>query len=432
MIYSSVNKIIVLVLISVGLFNCNSRLKEFYYTGKERNNQLEGGRANLNQIQTRFGNNLGCNDPQNYIPDTNHLDHTPNKLIKVNFHWVNAEDSSRNYFGEKTIKFSQGLIKAANDHLGRNQKMWLPVGNKTPVIPPRFRFYLWPKHDSKNKGGIYEHYDDEVSKYVHKGKNQNIYDRRVMKKYAIDEDEVLNVFILPHDPDSVLSSTYTTYGVGVALGNFIKFSGPFEEKRSGWRYRGIFTHEVGHIFGLSHTWKYNDGCDDTPKHPGNCWGKTKEPPCDTETSNNLMDYNGYQNAITPCQIGRLLRSMSREQSSVRKFVAKTWCRLVDSKSITITDTIIWESEKDLQGNLTIAEGGQLTIKCRVSMPEKSKLIVQPGGSLVLDNCKLHNDCGKPWDGILLQEQGSKKANLETIGNFLIENATNGSNLNQNK
>ena len=53
-------------------------------------------------------------------------------------------------------------------------------------------------------------------------------------------------------------------------------------------------HELGHSLGLLHTWNQDDGCDDTPRNAG-CWGDT--------CSNNMMDYNASQSALTACQLG---------------------------------------------------------------------------------------------------------------------------------
>ena len=78
---------------------------------------------------------------------------------------------------------------------------------------------------------------------------------------------------MPHHPDSIASKTYAGGGVGVALGTNVKMAGMFESKQPFWNYRQILSHEVGHVFGLQHSW-LSDGCEDTPKHP-NCWNRSK-------------------------------------------------------------------------------------------------------------------------------------------------------------
>ncbi|MBK7869668.1 MAG: hypothetical protein IPJ74_02790 [Saprospiraceae bacterium] len=187
----------------------------------------------------------------------------------------------------------------------------------------------------------------------------------------------------------------------------------------------MFNHEIGHIFGLAHTWAYNDGCDDTPQHPQNCWVQTSEPPCDTAASNNLMDYNAYQNAWTPCQIGKIQYRMAQEHSPQRNFLQPNWCTLHDEAHIFIRDTVEWRGAKDLEGHLTIESGGSLKINCRVSLPAYAKITVKPGGTLILDeNARLHNACGDRWEGIEIQEQGKIKGQVIFIGEPKMENIVN--------
>ncbi|MEL7124209.1 MAG: reprolysin-like metallopeptidase [Bacteroidota bacterium] len=355
----------------------------------------------------------------NYIPDTNHLDHTPIKTIRINIHWLNAADSSINYYGEKAIDFTMGWLHSAGKDLETNNKLWLPYRNEIPVLPTRYRYELTPKKGDPNDKGIYFHFDDTLSYYVHKGRTRNLFDRRVINKYGVQLDSVLNIFVMPHHPDSVASSTYLAGSVGVALGNAIKIAGPFEDKGPSWKYRGVLNHEVGHIFGLNHAWR-NDGCPDTPDHPGKCWGRTEEPPCDTMATNNVMDYNALQNGWSPCQIGRVQQHLSIPEYRTRKFVKKTWCKKI-TDPIVIRDSISWGGAKDLESDVIVEGGGVLTIGCRISFPEAAQLIVKPGGKLILDkSAYLHNDCGLEWDGIVMEEQGALKAEVYKRGKPKIE------------
>ncbi len=364
-----------------------------------------------------------CRNYLAYAPDTNHLEFTPMKYIRVNVHWLYPSDSTNNIPVDQTLEYTKGLLHAANYNLNKNRKMFLPIGNKTPNLPIRYRYVLTGNGADPNDNGIYHHFDDELCFYVDRGKNANNYDRDVIKKYGIGLDSVLNFFFLPHHPDSVKSKTYPTYTTGIALGTAIKIGGIYENKGTFWDYRGVINHEVGHIFGLSHSWTRNDGCDDTPPNK-NYFSKTVCAGCDTLASNNMMDYNGYQNAVTPCQIGKMAYKMTKGRSRQRKLIIKNWCEFKIDSSITIRDSISWSCDKDVEGNVTIKEGGSLRIVCRLAMPPNSKIIVEPGGKLILDNCRIHNDCGLTWKGIEIQKTNKKEGKVLLIGTPKLEDIEN--------
>lgn len=362
-----------------------------------------------------------CDDYAAYIPDTSHLDHTPIKYVRVNIHWVNTSDSTGNFFGNEAIEYTKGLLHAANYNLEGNKKMWLPNGNDTPLLPIRYRLVLTPDPNIPNDQGIYFHFDDEVCYYIHRGRNANLGDRRVAQRYGVQLDSVMNIFIMPHHPDSVASKTYHAGMVGVFLGNATKLAGPFENLQSTpWDLRGTLNHEIAHAYGLSHAW-LDDGCDDTPRHNRECWNKTDRPECDTLTSNNIMDYSFAQHAWSPCQIGKIHQRMSQESSRPRKYLQPNWCELHEDRHIVIRDTIVWRGAKDLEGHLTIARGGQLTIQCRVSLPKGAKITLQPGATLVLgDGARLHNACGDEWQGIEIQSLKEQSGRIVKIGNPKVE------------
>jgi hypothetical protein len=297
--------------------------------------------------------------------------------------------------------------------------MHLPLNNSTPMLPVPWYYVLTPDPAIPGHDGIYFNHDPDLYYYRH-GKNTNRTSRDVINKYAVRSDSVINIFLMPHHPDSVRSPTYRAVGTGIMLGSGIKVAQVFTPDLSPESCVGLLNHEIGHALGLSHTWGGNDGCDDTPKHD-NCWYYTETPPCDSLVSNNMMDYNAWQAAVTPCQIGRVLRNVANPDSRVRKFVRNDWCTYDPAKTITITDSIHWNAPKDLSGDIVIADGGILQLSCRLSLPLGARIVVAPAGRLILDGCQIHNACGDQWQGIEIQERGKEHGVVEIIESPRIEN-----------
>lgn len=366
-------------------------------------------------------NNHCCDDPLSYIPDTLHPDHCPLRYIRVNFHIMDASDSSHNFRGEEARTYVRGLIEAMNKGLVNNEKLWLPPNNVLPVLPTNYRYLLYPCPYIPDDDGIYFHHDDSLYFWVTRGKDANLSSRAVINKYGIMRDTVMNIFLLPHHPDSVKSPTYHAVGTGVALGTSYKVAGLYESREPPQNFRGMMNHETAHILGLQHTWNQNDGCDDTPKH-SNCWDRSAEPPCDTMASNNVMDYNAHESAWSPCQIGTIHKNIAKEHSKARGLVRPDWCESDEESSIFIRDSIDWRGAKDLDGPLFIEKGGTLHLHCRLSIPKDATITVRPGGVLILDNCRIHNACGNTWKGIVVQEKGDLKGKIIFVGEPKIENA----------
>lgn len=355
-----------------------------------------------------------CYDYLNYAPDTNHLDHFQKKFVRINFHLMNSRDSLWNFPESKGVEWAMEYLKAVNYALENNKKAILPEGNEIPILPIGIQYLLSPRPGDSTDDGIYFHYDDDLFYYVSKGGNINTYDKEVFNKYGIQKDSVLNIFLMPHHPDSLNSPTYGAFATGVALGNFIKIAWNFSKTAdlNPWEIRGTFNHEVAHIFGLVHAWSFNDGCEDTPQHS-----------LDT-LSSNVMDYNSSQLSYTPCQIGKMHQRLSTVESSARKLLQPDWCALNESKNIVIRDSVNWFGQKDLEGNLTIAGGGVLKIHCRVSIPKGGKITIEPGGFLILEEARIHNSCGDTWLGIEIQELKNEKGTVVFIGDPKLEDMEN--------
>ncbi|MEP7320904.1 MAG: hypothetical protein ABI761_03255 [Saprospiraceae bacterium] len=362
-----------------------------------------------------------CFESSAYVMDTLHKEHSPTRYLRINFHFMNSADSTHNFSEDSGRIFVHKLIHVMQLLFDSNNKLWLPQGNDIPVIPVNIKYVLTgdnPKEDPQT-AGIYFHYDDDLYFYLHQGSRSNNADYTVIEKYGKGLDSIINIFILPHHPDSARSPTYQSGCVGIALGNAVKISGIFEKGLNEWNVRGTFNHEIGHVLGLYHAWTF-DGCEDTPMHNNKCW-VPENPGCMGITSNNMMDYNAFQSALSPCQVGLLHKNLSNTENPVRTLLIKTWCRYDPFKKITIKDTITWYGARDLEGDVEILNGASLRIKCRVSMPQGSVIRVHPGGTLILDDCRLHNDCGQLWRGIEILKIKKTEGKVIKVGVPILEN-----------
>ncbi len=87
------------------------------------------------------------------------------------------------------------------------------------------------------------------------------------------------------------------------------------------------------------------------------------------------------------------------------------------------ENVTWEAnvERGLRNSIRIKSGATLTIKSELSMPEKAKITVEPGGKLILDGCKLTQKCDKIWQGIQVQGNATLPATEANQGTLIIKN-----------
>ncbi|HKK75498.1 MAG TPA: M43 family zinc metalloprotease [Saprospiraceae bacterium] len=416
-----------LLLTLLGIGSCTPKMERYFVQAEDvvffsaRESKAKSIRINGQEIRMNLLQNGACHQYENYIPDQQYPNHSPVYQLRVNFHFIDHGEGGYNYEPAAARKMVASLLNSANHDLKKNNANWLPYQNDYPVLPVGYEMVLQSQAEDPSDDGIYFHQTGEEAFYVHKGRNQNIHHREVIRDFAIGSDSIMNIFIMPHHPDSVLSPTYHVGMVGVYLGRAIKMAGMYELNEPGWAYRGVLNHEMGHALGLRHAWMA-DGCTDTPTHNNPCWSRSKEPPCDTAASNNVMDYNALQNAYTPCQVGRIRLQLAKAGQSTRGYLVPHWNQLDTNRTILIRDSIVWAGAKDLRGNLIIAPGAKLKVNCRLGMPLGSHILIKAGGTLILEDAQLHHPEGRKWQGIQIEKTRKKKGYLRIGGNTQVLDA----------
>lgn len=407
-----------LLVIALALFvlpSCNRGVNKYFISSENTESQPGLKQHNFNKV---------CNNQMNYVPD----EEDPMRYLRINIHFLRNNEGGNNFSIEQGLRFGRELVDGANLKLSQNTQMNLPPGNNTPVEPIGYRYKLVGEPAVPGDEGIYFHDDDETAYYDYKRKQETLFSGKFYHRYGVQKGEVLNMFLIEFHPDSLKSPGYKHTGHGVGTGKWavvvdawrsaldsIDWEGNGEKVLTWvWAKVGLFNHEVGHCLGLPHTWGGYDGCDDTPSHP-NCWNKTASGPCKTQWSNNMMDYNAHQIALTPCQIGKIHKNFARVGSVQRNMLEPTWCNYKPFEKVHIrNDSVVWNCHKDVESDIIIHPGATLTFRCRVSMPPGSKIEVRPGAELILDGSYVHNDCGEQWDGIEVwesKEDGKGKVTL---------------------
>jgi len=375
--------------------------------------------SNIASIRSEKKEQCDCYDPNNYAPDDRYPQYQDVKYINTNVHYPNATNLKYNYTGQTAVTYSHDLINNANRKLIKNKKMNLPEGNTTPVYSTGYQYRLAKDPSTSSGLAVYVDQDDEHWDYIKKGKGRNNYNKALIKRFAKNEDTQLNIFAMAYSPDSLARKGFKGGSAGIALGNSVKIAGIVADgKGSGWKFATLLNHEIGHVFGLRHSWYKNDGCDDTPPN-ANCWGQTETGKCAGVISNNLMDYNNQQMAITPCQIGVVHKNMHKAGTKQRGLVIKDWCEYDSRKTMAVDDDFQLDRAVDMKGDIEVLDGASLRLSCRVHMPKGSKIIVHPGGTLLLNGAYLHNDCGDTWDGIEILTKGDKVGIVEYAGTVKI-------------
>ena len=266
-------------------------------------------------------------------------DTTGTYYVRVNVHFVQRADGTDNFgvvdlpatprVDENGYRWAHGLIDGANSLYGwgGNPPMRLPVGNATPHPPKRVQLVLT---------GVYFDRVPAAQDAERLFSTRNMGGTYLYKTFGQDRLRAINIFVMNHADPAYASTGGIGSGIGPtpAEGCWLKIVAPWRATvaqpglRVPWSYLSILNHELGHVLGLPHTYvkpwnpqaRDADGFRDTPNNP-NCWDDFAfdcacAEPMQQPASNNMMDYNNVQNALTPQQLARIYYNLGEPQAGL--------------------------------------------------------------------------------------------------------------------
>ena len=171
-------------------------------------------------------------------------------------------------------------------------------------------------------------------------------------------------------------------------------------------------HEFGHNFGLDHTYEQEETTISDPEFLWDVFGTMTQTWCNAPTTqvcyhdagwdcdpfdstntctNNIMDGTAYSRHFSALQCGRIQRAL--QVSSLRHFAYGE----ENPPDLHITRNQLVDYSRRYYQNVIVDSGVTLTISCQVEMSPNARLIVRPGGKLIVDGGTITSACaGEIW------------------------------------
>jgi len=265
----------------------------------------------------------------------------------------------------------------------------------------------------------------------------NIYFYPEPNLYLLYNDNALFEHIEKTDPKRLEEGMPFVFNASNAPGHLSSYKGSAALVTTLQAYDPVFSrshilHELGHAFGLGHTYLNSDagggsdwqnfaaGCgmpdylsdvypNNNPacQHEREATTKPVNGPCFScyestpDTSNNLMGGQRYNNWMSPLQMGRRLRNLHLNANAGRNLRQYAKDMESDHKNTwTITENELWDFDIQLYKDIIVKAGVTLTIKCKAAMATNGKIKLESGAKIIIDGGEITCWCKTgDWQGI---------------------------------
>ncbi len=331
---------------------------------------------NQQPIQLNEG---ACNNYLLFIPNN----YTPTLMVKLNFHFFRNDDGSGDYQPADSLKINQMIqwLNAIYKYLG--PPTIAPATLTDTIYDSKIQFVL---------KGVYYH---NSSQYYNATANTNTNDFYIY--YGTNKTSEINVFFYKN-------SKYVVGG-GCASANYVLMHNQIIEN---YATAQLLAHELGHSLGLDHTW-YGQFDDTYYPDDNKAWVQCNN----IDISNNIMGYNMCRNYLSPKQMGHMHKCLITS-SNRRNFID------VDSidPDLHIDSSFTMNHAVFFNGNVIIDSGYTLNITCQVYCSQNARIIVRPGGKLIVDGGVLTSAGNIMWKGVIV-EGNADSARLERCQGTII-------------
>ncbi len=404
-------RLFLLIILTIsGIFVAKAQVEYSCTTGMENTDAIPFPPSLSNGTCQPMPNGLWeqYKDMNQYIPDmdaTKPLHVPPIKTIRVNINVIQKDDGTGNFEdNEITRERLRTVFGYINDF----------YSHRAPSDPISWVTEL-PNHDSRIRFSIGEYGEERIYFYQNTNwwntSNVSYVQSYISTNYP-ERLENLNVYVFKQDSYNHASASPYSWN-DFSSNQHVKAY--YWIPAADWGVSMLLAHEFAHSLGLLHT--YNGGgasaiCDqsdpeflkdvflvslpDVSYCPHICDNSAN--PYETNgdrITNNIVGGSKEEVYISPMQAGQMHRALSL--TSVRKYVTSE----KSETPLVITNEQVWDFDMKLYQDLIIEDGAILKLTCHLVMHPDARIIVKPGGRLIIDGATIGTDLfeNRLWQGI---------------------------------